>query len=67
MTADDKYSRRNMQNSNAIISKKAKILWLFIVILECAWNVEQLEKKDEYRSLTISEITESERGGYLNL
>ena len=33
----------------------------------CIWNLEHFEKKDEYRSLIISEIIECERGGYLKV
>ena len=30
-------------------------------------NLEHFEKKDEYPSLIISEMTDHERGGYLNV
>ena len=33
--------------------------------MECAWNLEHFFKKDEYPSLIISEIIDSERVGYL--
>ena len=39
----------------------------FIAFLKCACNLELFEKKDEYPSLIISEITDCERGGYLNV
>ena len=39
----------------------------FIAFLKCAWNLEHFQKKDEYPSLTISEIIEAERRGYLNV
>ena len=39
----------------------------FIAFLKCAQNLEHFEKKDEYPSLIISEITDCERGGYLNV
>ena len=35
--------------------------------MKCAVNVEDFEKKDEYPSLIISEIIDSERGCYLNI
>ena len=38
-----------------------------MAFLKCAWNLEHFEKKDEYPSLTISEIMDFERGGYLNV
>ena len=39
----------------------------FIAFLKCAWYVEHFEKKDDYPSLIISEIMDSEGGGYLNV
>ena len=39
----------------------------FIAFLICALNLEHLEKKDEYSSLVISRIIDSEGGGYLNV
>ena len=35
--------------------------------MECAWNLENFSKKDEYPSLIISEINDGEKRGYLNL
>ena len=40
---------------------------LLIAFLTCAWNLEHFQKKDEYPSLIISEILDSERVGYLNV
>ena len=72
MTTDDKYSRRNMlnftQQLEAILSKKQKTFsGFFIAFLKYALNLEHLEKKDEYPSLVISKVNDSERGGYLNV
>ena len=39
----------------------------FIAFLKCAWNLEHLQKKDQYPSLIISEIIDAERRGYLNV
>ena len=39
----------------------------FLAFLKCAINLEHFEKKDEYPSLVISKVGDSERGGYLNL
>ena len=39
----------------------------FIAFLECEWNLEHFQKKDEYPSLIISEIIDAERRGYLNV
>ena len=33
----------------------------------CAWNLENFQKKDECRSLIISEIIDAEIRGYLNV
>ena len=50
------------------VSQKQKIFsGFFIAFLKCAWNLEHFEKKDEYSSLIISEISDAERRGYLNL
>ena len=40
---------------------------LFLAFLKCALNLEHFEKKDEYFSLVISKVFDSERGGYLNV
>ena len=39
----------------------------FIAFLNCACNLEHLEKKDEYPSLIISEIMDCETRCYLNV
>ena len=72
MTTDDKYSRRNMlnftQQLEAPLSRKQKTSsGFFIAFLKYALNLEHLEQKDEYSSLVISRIIDSERGGYLNV
>ena len=61
LTADDKYSYRNMQNFlqqlQMLLSQKRKTLsGFFIAYLKCSWNSEHFEKKDECPSLIISEI-----------
>ena len=71
MTTDDKYSRRNMLNLSqqleAPLSQKQKTFsGFFIAFLQCALNLEDLEKEDEYPSLLLSRNFDSERGGYLN-
>ena len=72
MTTDDKYTRRNMlnftQQIEALLSQKQKTFsgW-FLAFLKCALNLEHLEKKDEYSSLVISKVIDSQRGGYLNV
>ena len=47
--------------------KNKRVFGFFIAFLKCACNLENLEKKDEYPSLIISEIMDCERGGYLNV
>ena len=50
------------------LSQKQKTFsGFFIAFLECAWNLEHFQKKDEYPSLILSEIIEAERRGYLNV
>ena len=72
LTADDKYSRSNMQNltqqfQTPISQKQKTFSWFFIGFLKCAWNSEHFEQKDEYPSLIISEIIDAEKRGYLNV
>ena len=72
LTPDDKYSCRNMQifwqQLQTPLSQKWKTFWLFLFpFLKCAWNLEQSLKKEEYRSLIITEIIASERDVYLTV
>ena len=72
MTTDDKYSRRIMltfkKQLEAPLPQKQKIFsGLFLAFLKCALNLEHFEKKDEYSSLVISKVIDSERGSYLNV
>ena len=72
MTTDDKYSRRNMlnftQQLEALLSQKQKTFsGLFLAFLKYALNLEDFEEKDEYPSLVISKVIDSERRGYLNV
>ena len=56
------------QQFQTAASVKQKIFsWFFIEFLKCAWNLEHFQKKDEFSSLIISEIIETERRGYLNV
>ena len=56
------------QQYEAPLSKKQKTFSkFFIPFLKCALNLEHFEKKDEYPSLVISKVIDSERGGYLNV
>ena len=72
LTADDKYSGRNMQNLlqqfETLLSPKQKIFSeFFIAFLKWAWNLEHLQKEDEYPSRIISEIIDAEKRGYLHV
>ena len=56
------------QKLEAPLSRKQKTFsGLFLAFLKCALNLEHFEKKDEYPSIVISRIIDSERGGYLNV
>ena len=72
LTTDDKYSRRNMLNFakqlEALLSQKQTTSSrFFIAFLKYALNLEHLGKKDDYPSLVISQIGDTERGRYLNV
>ena len=72
MTTDDKYSRRNMltftQQFEAPLSQKQNTFSeFFLAFLKSALNLQHFEQKDEYPSLVISRIIDSEGGGYLNV
>ena len=72
MTTDDKYSRRNMlnftQQFEAPVSQKQNTFsGFFLAFLKCALNLEHLGKKDEYPSLVITKIIDTDRGGNLNV
>ena len=72
LTPDDKYSRRYMQifwqELQAALSPKGKTFCrFFIAFLNCAWNLEHSEKKEEYPSLIITKIIASERDIYLSV
>ena len=72
LTADDKYSFRNMQNFlpqlQTLLSEKPKTFSVFSVPFQkCARNLQHFEKKDECSRLIISEIIASDRGCYWNV
>ena len=72
VTADDKYSCRNMQNFlqqlQTLLSEKRKTFSVyFILFLICAWNFKHFEKKNECPRIIISEIIVSEKGCYWNV
>ena len=47
--------------------KNKDFLWIYYCISEMCMQFRPFKKKDEYPSLIISEITDCERGGYLNV
>ena len=72
LTADDKYSGSNMQNlpqqfQTPLSHKQKTFSGFFIAFLKCAWILEHFQKKYEYPSLSISDIIDAERRGYLNV
>ena len=50
-----------------LTQKQKTFSGLFLPFLKCALNLEHFEKKDEYYSLVISKVIDSERGGYINV
>ena len=72
LTADDKYSRRNIQNltqelQTAISRKQKTFSGTFITYLKSITSSEALVKKVESASLSICEIIDAEKSGYLNV
>ena len=70
-TAEYTYSRRNMQTFTQYIQaplsfKQNTFSRFFIAFLKSTWNGEHFQKKGESSSLSISEIIDSKRGGYLS-
>ena len=55
------------ENRTRLSQKEKTFCEFFIEFLKCASIVEHFEKKDEDPSLIISEIIETERGGYLSV
>ena len=72
LTADDKYSCRNTQNltqehQTAISPKKKTFSGIFITYLKYITNSKAFVKKVESASLSICEIIDAEKSGYLNV
>ena len=71
LTAEYTYSRRNTetftQQVQTPLSLKQKTFSGFVIaFLKFTWNGEHFQKKGESSSLSISEIIDSKRGGYLS-
>ena len=55
------------QQLEALLSQKQKTFSkLFLAFLKFVLNLQHFEKKDEYPSLVISKVIDTERGVYLN-
>ena len=72
LTADVKYSRRNMkifwQQLQTLLSQEENTLCKFLIAFpKCAWNLQHSEQKQAYPSLIINEIIGSERDVYLSV
>ena len=70
-TAEYMYSGRNMQTFTQQVQtplslKQKTFSWFFIAFLKSTWNGEHFQKKGESSSLSISEIIDARRGGYLS-
>ena len=70
-TAEYTYSVRNMQTlmqqvQTSLSLKQKTFSGFFIAFLKSTWNGEHFQKKGESSSLSISEIIDSKRGGYLS-
>ena len=70
LTGEYTYSRRNMQTFTQeflmpLSLKQKTFSGFFIAFLKSTWNGEHFQKKGESSSLSISEIIDSKRGGYL--
>ena len=71
MTSEYTYSGRNMhtltQEVQPPLSLKQKAFSGFLIaFLKSTWNGEHFQKKGESSSLSISEIIDSKKGGYLS-
>ena len=70
-TTEYTYSGRNMQALTQQVQTPLSLNQktfseFFIAFLKSTWNGEHFEKKGESSSLSISEIIDSKRGGYLS-
>ena len=71
LTAEYTYSRRNMQSLTQQVQtplslKQKTFFRIFYCVSKSTWNGEHFQKKGESSSLSISEIIDSKRGGYLS-
>ena len=71
LTTEYTYSRRNVQTltqqvQSPLSLKQKSFSPFFISFPKSTWNGEHFQKKGESSSLSISEIIDSKRGGYLS-
>ena len=71
LTSEYTYSRRNMQTFTQQVQtplslKQKTFSGFFIAFLQSPWNGEHFQKKGQSSSLSISEIIDSKKGGYLS-
>ena len=72
LTTDDKYSTRNIQNLTqqlqTTMSQKQKTCYrIFITYVKSRTNSDDFVKKDDSASLSIYDIIDAEKSGYLNV
>ena len=72
LTADHKYSRRNIeifwQQLQTPLSQKGKTFCEYLIVfLNCGWNLQRSGNQEEYPSLIITHIIASERDVYLSV
>ena len=71
LTAEYTYSRRNMQTFTQQVQtqlslKQKTFSGFLIAFLKSTWNGEHFQKKGESSSLSISQLIDSKRDGYLS-
>ena len=71
LTAEYTYSRRNMQTLTQQVQtqlslKQNTFSGFLIAFLKSTWNGEHFQKKGESSSLSISQLFDSKRDGYLS-
>ena len=72
LTADYKYSRQNLEKFSQQVPMQTSLKLkncsrFFIAFLKSALNFEYFERKDQSKSLSITEIINCETGSYLNV
>ena len=72
LTADYKYSRQNLEKFSQQVPMKTSLKLktssrFFIAFLKSTLNFEYLQRKDQSKSLSITEIINCETASYLNV